>query len=725
MKTAFALPLRPAPSFRQTSLLLLVLAAVPLAAAEDLVIADFEAETYGAWQVTGEAFGPGPARGTLPGQMPVDGFKGQRLVNSFFQGDKTTGTLTSPPFKLQRKYLRFLIGGGKDLEKTCMNLLVDGRIVRQATGPNDRSGGAETLQPDSWEVSDWMGKEAVLQIVDRATGGWGHINIDQIVLTDQKPPQMRTNVQRDFRITRRYLHIPIKTGAPKRQVTTQVDDRVVTRNEMELALGTPDWWAPMDVSAWMGKVVTLVVEKLPEDATALSSIEPGDALRDAENLYREPLRGQFHFSPRRGWNNDPNGMVYFKGEYHLFFQHNPYGWAWGNMHWGHAVSRDLVHWEELGDKLLPDEMGPMFSGSAVVDWRNTSGLGRPGNPAQVLFYTAAGNPTVQCLAAGTDGRTFTKYSGNPILKQITAGNRDPKVLWHEPTQRWVMTLYVETNKVHSIYFFTSTNLKEWSATSVTDGFFECPDFFELSVDGDAGRRKWVLTAASSEYMVGSFDGKRFTPETKKLKGHQGRGFYAAQTFSDIPDSDGRRIQMGWFQTETKGMPFNQSMTLPLELKLLGTTEGPRLSWSPVKELETLRRRSHQLDGTIVTPDGPNPLAQAKAELVELRAEFEPATAREVSFTVRGASLVYDVAKQELLVNKQRVSAPLRQGRQRLIVYCDRIGLEIFASDGLAYVPLPFQPAAGDEALAIRATGAPVKFSSLQVHELKSAWPAAR
>ena len=157
-----------------------------------------------------------------------------------------------------------------------------------------------------------------------------------------------------------------------------MDGVVVVRNDIELADGAPDWWAPLEVGAWRGRTITLRVDQLPEDSTALSAIEASDAIKEADDLYREPLRGQFHFSSRRGWNNDPNGLVYFNGEYHLFYQHNPYGWGWGNMHWGHAVSRDLVHWRELGSALLPDEMGPMFSGSAVVDWNNSSGLGQDG-----------------------------------------------------------------------------------------------------------------------------------------------------------------------------------------------------------------------------------------------------------------------------------------------------------------------------------------------------------
>ena len=707
-------------------LILLTLFALTTAgwAAEEIVVADFEDDSYGTWKITGEAFGPGPARGALPGQMQVEGFKGKGLIDSFFKGDASTGTLTSPEFKIQRKFIGFLIGGGKSEEKLSLNLLVDGKVVRQATGPNDKAGGSEILSSESWDVSEFAGQNAVIQIVDRATEGWGHINVDHIVQTDRRPPGWVIDAKREFRIEKRYLNLPIKNGTT-RKVTTWVEGRVEVRNDIGLADAAPDWWAPMDVSAWRGKTVTLQVDRLSEDSAALSAIEPSDSLKDSESLYRESLRGQFHFSPQHGWNNDPNGMVYFNGEYHLFFQHNPYGWGWGNMHWGQAVSRDLVHWQELGDKLAPDDMGPMFSGSAVVDWKNTSGLGKGGKPPLVLIYTAAGNPTVQCIASSIDGRHFSKFSGNPVLKQISAGNRDPKVFWHSPTKNWVMPLYVETNKIHTIHFFGSANLKDWNYLSQSEGFYECPDFFELPVDGDETKKKWVLAAASSEYRVGTFDGATFTPETPKLPGHRGRGFYAPQTFSDISPKDGRRIQIGWFQTETKGMPFNQSMTLPLELRLTATAEGPRLTFTPVKELAALRAKSHTLDGITLTPDSPNPLGAVRAELVELRADFEPSDASEVAFTLRGATIVYDARKQELVVNGHRTPAPLRAGKQRLILYCDRTGLEVFASDGLVYVPMPFQPKADDLTLGVQAKAGSVKFSALKVHQLKSAWASSK
>ena len=719
------------PSFRPLALWLcaagVLLAPTEAPAADppraDLVIADFDGESYGAWTVEGSAFGTAPARGALPGQMAVDGFLGKGLVNSFLGGDDSTGTLTSPPFKIERPFISFLIGGGNNPDKLALELLVDGKPVRGATGGNDRPGGSETLLRESWDVAELAGETATLRVIDAATGGWGHINVDTIVQTDTRPKGMLKDARRELVAETRFLQIPIKNGAAKRVVTLLVDGEVVVRNDIELADGAADWWAPMEISAWKGRSLALVVDKLPEDSAALASIKATDTFLgpgSPEPLYAEALRGQFHFSPRRGWNNDPNGLVFFAGEYHLFFQHNPYGWGWGNMHWGHAVSRDLVHWEELGDTLAPDATGPMFSGSAVVDWENTSGFGKEGKPALVLLYTAFGNPAVQSLAHSTDGRTFTKYEGNPVVGQFTPGNRDPKVFWHEPTQQWVMTLYVEEKGVHTIRFLTSPDLKTWTSQSTTEGFFECPDFFELPVDGDAANKKWVLIGASSEYQVGSFDGKAFTPESPKLPGHRGRGFYAAQSFSDIPASDGRRILVGWFQTETRGVPFNQSMSVPLELGLVSTAEGPRMTFTPAKELDSLRTDAHRIPLDVLEPAAPNPLADVAAELVEIRAEFEPGGA-DVAFTVRGVDVVWESKTEESVVTGHRAPAPLRDGRQQLVILCDRTGLEVFASGGLTYVPMPVNLRADDRSMNVKAIGGPVRFHALGIHELGSAW----
>jgi fructan beta-fructosidase len=665
------------------------------AAAPDIVLADFEGKDYGAWKTTGTAFGPGPAQGTLPHQMEVTGYLGHGLVNSFYGGDKSTGTLTSPEFRVERKFITFLIGGGAHEGQTCMNLLVAGKVVRTAVGPNSSPGGSEELAPAAWDVSELAGKTAQIQIVDKATGGWGHSNVDQIVLSD-KPTAVVVKIvarERELTIEKRYLHFPVK-NAPKKgkkqRVAVLVAGEIVREFEMDLA-DEPDWFAHLDVSAWQGKRATVRVEKLAEDAKALDHVTQADTIWGADQLYREPLRAQLHFSPRRGWNNDPNGMVFADGEYHLYFQHNPYGWPWGNMHWGHAVSHDMVHWEELPIAIYPFKFGDwVFSGSAVVDKNNTSGWKKGDHELIVAAYTSTGRG--ECIVYSNDrGRTFQEFEGNPVVKH---GGRDPRLLWHAASKQWVMAVYDEFENERWIAFLTSPDLKKWAFQSRIAGFYECPDIFELS-------GKWVLTAASSEYMVGTFDGQKFTPETPKLKGHLGRGFYAAQTFTHEPKD--RVIQIGWLQTATPGMPFNQAMSLPLELRLRQTAAGPRLTWQPAEELKSLRVASFRGDD----------VAKCRGELLELRAEF----AGDVTFTIRGATISYDAAKQEIVVNNHRAPAPLVYGKQRLIIYVDRTALEVFASDGLTYVPLPFTPKPEDLSVAITDG----RCQSLESHQLSSTW----
>ena len=693
---------------------------------EPIVVADFEGSDYGNWKTTGTAFGTGPARGKLEGQMPVDGYQGQGLVNSFRGGDNATGTLTSPGFKIERKFITFLIGGGGWADETCVNLVLDGKVVRTATGPNTTSGGSERLEPAAWDVGEFAGREAVLVIADQRQGGWGHINVDQIVMTDDRGPApisvppvpVARDVSRNLTIDKKLLHFPVKTGAKPRVVTISVDGKAVRRFDIELADEEAQWWAPLDVSEWTGKNLTVVADVLPVTSKALDSLRQADTLLDSENLYQEPLRSQLHFSPKRGWTNDPNGLVFYNGEYHLFFQHNPYGWNWGNMHWGHATSQDLVHWQEHSEALYPDEQGAMFSGSAVVDWNNTSGFGKDGKPPLVLIYTAAGNPTVQSIAYSNDGRSFTKYAQNPVIKQISGGNRDPKVFWHEPTRQWVLVLYVEApGKLHTIHFFNSPNLKDWKLASATKGgidgdkyLFECPDFFELAVDGDVSKKKWILTAANSEYAIGTFDGATFTPEVSRLTDVRGIGFYAAQTFSDIPTN--RRIQIGWSQAPSPGMSFNQLQTLPCELTLRTTPDGIRLRRESVKELEALRVGSNQADS----------LANFRSELIELRAEIDPKQGTMVEFNLRGAKISYDPKEQVIIVNDHRAPAPLVNGKQKLVIFVDRTMLEVFASDGLSYVPMPFIPNPQDQSVVVNVhDGGIATKIILQVYKLRSSW----
>jgi hypothetical protein len=241
---------------------------------------------------------------------------------------------------------------------------------------------------------------------------------------------------RGIDITGKYLNIPVEHEADKVLISLQVDDEKVREFTISLASGEPDYWIYLEVQDFIGKTGFLWAWTLPRSQSkGFEAIYCDDTFPGEENLYKEELRPQFHFSSKRGWNNDPNGLMYYKGEYHMFYQHNPFGWEWGNMTWGHAISTDLVHWVEQGDKLHADEGGTMFSGSGVVDWNNTTGFQTGDEPPMILIYTIAGNnspwsegkPFTQGLAYSNDrGRTWTKYAGNPVQERIRRANRDPK-----------------------------------------------------------------------------------------------------------------------------------------------------------------------------------------------------------------------------------------------------------------------------------------------------------
>jgi hypothetical protein len=391
-------------------------------AAEDILIADFEGPDYGDWEVTGDAFGPRPARGTLAGQRPVSGHKGKGLVNTFLKGDGTTGTLTSPEFKIERGYIVFLIGGGGH-GNTCMQILVGGKVVDRRSGRDD-----ELLTPDFFDVTKHKGKTARLRIVDDNRGGWGHVNVDHIVQSDTKPRKpvapKRSGSSKEFTVDKKYLIIPIRNGKNNCTLTLEIDGKAVRRYGMRLATGPDDvdWWAFFTIESYKGKSAVVSANQATEEGFAL--VKQADVVPGSDTWYTEELRPQFHFSQKVGWNNDPNGMVYHRGEWHLYFQHNPVGWGWGNMTWGHAVSRDLVHWEQLPNALFPGTMarGACFSGSATVDKMNTSGWG-PNTLVAFLTDTGAG----EAVAHSKDnGRTFTWYEGNPVVRHK---GRDPKVIW--------------------------------------------------------------------------------------------------------------------------------------------------------------------------------------------------------------------------------------------------------------------------------------------------------
>ncbi len=691
---------------------------------EDILIADFEGETYGEWKVTGEAFGAGPAQGTLPNQMQVSGFEGKGLVNTYFNGDDTTGTLTSPTFEIQRKYINFLIGGGQYPGEACINLLCDGKVVRTATGPNDRPGGSEQLDWHSWDVCDLAGKTAQIQIVDQRKGGWGHINIDHIVQSDKGIEEAETSREMVFK--KRYLNLPVKNGAGKRIMKVIVDGQAVREFEIELADNEADFWAFMDISRFKGKEATIEVDSVGRGSKGLNAIVQADSIKGGEDLYVEKLRPQFHFTSRRGWNNDSNGLVFYKGEYHLFYQHNPYGWNWGNMHWGHAVSKDLVHWKELDDAICPDELGTIFSGSAVVDERNTAGFQTGSEKPIVCIYTSAGGtsamskgrPFTQSIAYSNDrGRTWTKYEDNPVVGHIRGGNRDPKVIWHEPTEQWVMVLYIEDSVMT---FLTSKDLKSWERQSDIQSYHECPELFELPVDGDKNNTRWILYGGSGDYLIGQFDGKEFKKQTESIPFQRGNCFYASQRFNNIPEEDGRRIQIAWGRVAMPGMPFNQQMLFPVELTLRTTDEGIRMFAEPVREIETIHGRRHTWKPTILKP-GENLLSGITGELFHICAQFTPGDAPEFGFVIRGEPVVYNVEKKELSCKGKSAELKPADGKIRLEILVDRTSIEIFGNDGRGYMPMGTILPDDNRTLELFSKNGSTGIDSLEVYELRSAW----
>ena len=532
-------------------------------------------------------------------------------------------------------------------------------------------------------------------------------------------------------ITGRYLNLPVKNGAPKHWVRLLIGSDVVREFEIELADGKPDFWAFIDVSAHIGSPFSLEAEGLPEGLPGFASVRQSDSIEEAQDLYRERYRPQFHFTSRRGWNNDPNGLVYYQGEYHLFYQHNPFGVKWGNMYWGHAISRDLVHWEELDDALAPDALGQMFSGCAVVDWNNTAGFQRGEEKALIAIYTAAGGltpsskgqPFTQCLAYSTDrGRSWTKYAGNPVLGHLMGGNRDPKVIWHEPTRQWIMALFLDPPKGQPNYaLLGSPDLKRWTRLcEVTLPCGECPDVFELPVDGSQANRKWVYWGGDGRYLIGSFDGQTFTPETGPVRSYAGNA-YAAQTYSDIPEGDGRRLQIAWLRGDLPGMPFNQQMTFPVELTLRTTVQGPRLFVNPVKEIELLHDKRHTWENETLAEGGANLLAGLSSDLFHLRAELELGDAHEVGFVIRGLPVLYNAAKQEITCGKAVGALRPVEGRVRLEVLVDRASIELFGNGGETYLVAGLIPADDSKSLELISKGGTATVKSLKVYELRSAW----
>lgn len=713
--------------------LLAAVAAGGLAGA-DLPFAGFDDASFGAWTVEGTAFGPGPAPGPWPGQGPVLGYRRRGLANSAFGGDAATGRLISPSFAIERPTISFLIGGGRNRDRTRIDLVIEGRVVRSSSGPNQKPAGRDALELDFWDVAEFIGRTGQLELVDEATESpWGHLLVDEIVFEDAPRPRLIRDPKRTMRIEAAYLRLPVKNGGPRRRLAVWARGEEQHFLEVQLADGEPDWWATLDVRDLAGADVTLRVDKLPKGSSGLEQIE-GSARPEPDHaaLYGERLRPTVHFSPDAGWLNDPNGLVFYRGRYHLFFQHNPYGTISENKHWGHATGPDLLHWEQAAPALVPDAAGYIYSGSAVVDWENTSGLGTRENPPLVLIYSAAGNPTTQRLAYSLDGgTTFTKYAGNPVLPQVAPGNRDPRVFWHAASRRWIMALYVgvqrpgkqgEVKKTDTIHFFTSPDLTQWELASVSEGFFECPDLFELPVPGAGGGTRWVLCGAGGEYQIGSFDGRVFHAETPRLAWSAGRGYYAAQTAVALVPGDPRRIRVAWLRAGAPGMNFTQALSVPMELSLRATDEGLRLAAVPVAEFERLR-------GNILASHAPETvtgtcalLPQAATDAFELELEWTASPEAVAELKIGDTLIRHDVRAGELISGNVRARiAPRADGTYALRAIVDRTSIELFAQEGLTVLPLASLRPPNGWTCTLRPIAGNLRLNRASAYALESIW----
>jgi fructan beta-fructosidase len=473
-------------------------------------------------------------------------------------------------------------------------------------------------------------------------------------------------------------------------------------------------------------------------------------------MYNEPFRQQFHFSPKEKWMNDPNGLVYYKEEYHLFYQHHPHSTVWGPMHWGHAVSKDLLHWEDLPIALYPDEFGQIFSGSAVIDKENTSGLKTSDQEdVMVAIFTHHGEDNEkQSIAYSNDrGRTWTKYKGNPVIENPGIKDfRDPKVFWHEPSEKWIMSLACGDE----IQFYGSPNLINWTFLSAFGkeygahgGVWECPDLIQLEVEGEK-EKKWVLIVSISpggpnggsvvQYFIGDFDGTVFTCDDEKETvkwADFGRDFYAAVTWSDLPEP----IWIGWmsnwqYANQVPTDPFRSVMSIPREVTLREDNQEWKLVQKPIDLSMLYKDPVLQNEDVTLLPSEPEQI-----ELNELQAIVEAKVIQNHSslftLTLKGENeqiqIEFDRVKQEVRVDRTQSGnvsfsehfpsvdqMPLHHLNDfKLIV--DRSSIELFVNEGSSVMTELFYPSEQPYTLEWKAADGEIHLSNVSIHPIESTW----
>lgn len=493
------------------------------------------------------------------------------------------------------------------------------------------------------------------------------------------------------------------------------------------------------------------------------------SLATAQDSYNQPWRPQYHFTPSHNFMNDPNGMVFYKGEYHLFYQYNPQGQVWGHMSWGHAVSTDAVHWKHL-PLAIPEDLNYMiYSGSAVVDWNNSSGLCQNPDPTDhsclIAIYAADYHQKKEKthIAYSNDrGRTWTNYEGNPVIDVDAEDFRDPKVFWYEAQKKWVLVAVLADRR--KALFFSSTDLKQWTKMSEfgpagdETGQWECPDLLELPVEGTKETR-WVLIinrnpgapagGTGVRYLIGRFDGSTFTEQEsagRKLWADYGKDFYATNSFNDMPKGDERRIWMGWtsnwlYAKDEPTVLWRGAQSIPRTLSLRNVDGEMLMVQAPVRELHSLRGKPLHLKGMSVG-GASSKLAHKgmKWECYEVEAELEPGARGEIGLRLRTGPGVVTVvgivpATGSLFVDRTesgevgfsrdfsgRFSTTLSDTKRvKLHIFVDRSSVEVFANDGEKVMTDRIYPPPGSAGIEVYSTGGAGKVLSLTVWPLQSVW----
>ncbi len=488
----------------------------------------------------------------------------------------------------------------------------------------------------------------------------------------------------------------------------------------------------------------------------------------AQPRYDQPYRPQYHFSPRQNWTNDPNGVVYFDGEYHLFYQYNPFGDVWGHMSWGHAVSPDLLHWQELPIALREENGIMIFTGSTVVDERNTSGFCTGNKPCMVAVYTGhtparAGRPALQTQNLGYSndrGRTWTKYSGNPVLNLNMSDFRDPHVFWSTEAKRWTMVVALPNE--HKVLIYGSADLKNWDKLSefgpagATGGQWECPTLAEVPLEDHPDQSRWVLKVglnpgglqggSGEQYFIGRFDGTRFTnenPPATTLWTDYGKDCYCALPFNGLPRTE-LPIMIGWannwqYASKVPTQPWRGQMTIPRQLQLRKTSAGLRLTQEPIPGLEQLHGRHFGWQGSDLTELNRALEQNIHQTSLEIHVAILRGSAEEIGWGLLAADGKYTAvgyANGKLFTDRTqsgstdfspafpaRTSVPLPLGAQALVltILLDRSMVEVFAQNGAVAMTNLAYPPSGATRLEMYARGGKPGEIRVDIWELKSVW----